>query len=63
MPQSTLPLFSHRHKITTDCNDRRDSTETESDAPARYLSTFTIMNARSWLSRPEDFLVLQNIPN
>ncbi|KRY05067.1 hypothetical protein T03_12127 [Trichinella britovi] len=29
----------------------------------QHLSTFTIMNARSWLSRPEDFLVLQNIPN
>ncbi|KRY61334.1 hypothetical protein T03_13634 [Trichinella britovi] len=27
----------HFAVITTDCNDRRDSTETESDAPARYV--------------------------
>ncbi|KRZ98040.1 hypothetical protein T08_2096 [Trichinella sp. T8] len=33
------------------------------DLCCSQLSTFTIMNARSWLSRPEDFLVLQNIPN
>ncbi|KRY40965.1 hypothetical protein T01_1570 [Trichinella spiralis] len=47
-----------RHKITRDCNDRRDSTETESDAPARY-----VFEMKSWLSRPEEFLVLQSIPN
>ncbi|KRX60773.1 hypothetical protein T09_11957 [Trichinella sp. T9] len=51
-------LFVARGVLNHNCNDRRDSTETESDAPARY-----VFEMKSWLSRPEDFLVLQNIPN
>ncbi|KRX60730.1 hypothetical protein T09_2744 [Trichinella sp. T9] len=36
-----------RHKITTDCNDRCDSTETESDAPARYVFEMNVVRQPS----------------